>query len=375
MKFAHFFVDHPVFAAVISILITLLGAVALPTLPVAQYPQIAPPTVNISATYPGASAETLASTVAQPIEEQINGVEDMLYMSSQSTADGHLTITVTFKLGADVDKDLVLVENRAQVAVPQLPAEVQATGLVVRKASPDLLLAVHFYSPDNSLDQQYISNYFTLHVRDELLRLQGVGDLGSRAARDYAMRIWIDPDKAAQRNLTVDDVVNALRADNIQVAAGSIGQPPFGPGASAQQLNIQTEGLLTTPQEFGDIIVKRDSAGRITRVSDVARVDLGAADYTTDAYLVVRQPNQGDDEEAERRLPARPRLPDHLQPHRIRRRLDHRGREDARHRHRAGRDRDRGLPADLARGADPDPGHPRRPDRFHDGAEGGRFLA
>jgi len=153
MKFAHFFVDHPVFAAVISILITLLGAIALPTLPVAQYPQIAPPTVNINATYPGASAETLASTVAQPIEEQINGVEDMLYMSSQSTGDGHLTITVTFKLGADIDKDLVLVENRAAVAIPQLPSAVQATGLVVRKSSPDLLLAVHMYSPDNSLDQ------------------------------------------------------------------------------------------------------------------------------------------------------------------------------------------------------------------------------
>jgi len=291
MKFAHFFVDHPVFAAVVSILITLLGAIALPTLPVAQYPQIAPPTVTINATYPGASAETLASTVAQPIEEQVNGVEDMLYMSSQSTGDGHLSITMTFRLGADVDKDLVLVENRAAVAVPQLPAEVQATGLVVRKASPDLLLAVHFYSPDNTLDQQYISNYFTLHVRDELLRLQGVGDLGGRAARDYAMRIWIDPDKAAARNLTVDDVVNALRADNTQVAAGSIGTPPFGKGSAAQQLNIQTEGLLTTPQQFGDIIIKRDAAGRYTRVSDVARVELGAADYTTDAYLIERQPD------------------------------------------------------------------------------------
>jgi hydrophobe/amphiphile efflux-1 (HAE1) family protein len=291
MKFAHFFVDHPVFAAVISILITLLGAIALPTLPVAQYPQIAPPTVTINATYPGASAETLAATVAQPIEEQINGVEDMLYMSSQSTGDGRLSITVTFRLGADIDKDLVLVENRAAVAVPQLPAAVQATGLVVRKASPDLLLAVHFYSPDNSLDQQYISNYFTLHVRDELLRLPGVGDLGGRAARDYAMRIWIDPDKAAQRQLTVEDVVSALRAHNIQVAAGSIGVPPFGPGVGAQQLNIQTEGLLTTPQQFGDIVVKRDAAGRITRVSDVARVELGAADYTTDAYLIERQPD------------------------------------------------------------------------------------
>ncbi|HXQ15564.1 MAG TPA: efflux RND transporter permease subunit [Caulobacteraceae bacterium] len=291
MKFAHFFVDHPVFAAVISIVITLLGAIALPTLPVAQYPQIAPPTVTISANYPGASAETLATTVAQPIEEQINGVEDMLYMSSQSTGDGHLSITVTFRLGADIDKDLVLVENRAAVAVPQLPTPVQATGLVVRKASPDLLLAVHFYSPDNSLDQQYISNYFTLHVRDELLRLPGVGDLGGRAARDYAMRIWIDPDKAAERNLTVDDVVGALRAHNIQVAAGSLGTPPFGQGSAAQQLNIQAEGLLTTPQEFGDIIVKRDAAGRYTRVSDVARVELGAADYTTDAYLIERQPD------------------------------------------------------------------------------------
>jgi HAE1 family hydrophobic/amphiphilic exporter-1 len=291
MKFAHFFVDHPVFAAVVSILITLLGAIALPTLPVAQYPQIAPPTVNISATYPGASAETLATTVAQPIEEQINGVEDMLYMSSQSTGDGHLTITVTFKLGADIDKDLVLTENRAAVAVPQLPSAVQATGLIVRKASPDLLLAVHFYSPDNSLDQQYISNYFTLHIRDELLRLPGVGDLGGRAARDYAMRIWIDPDKAAQRNLTVEDVVGALRAHNVQVAAGSIGEPPFGSSGTAQQLDIQTEGLLTTPQQFGDIIVKTDSAGRTTKVSDVARVELGAADYTTDAYLVVRQPD------------------------------------------------------------------------------------
>jgi hydrophobe/amphiphile efflux-1 (HAE1) family protein len=291
MKFAHFFVDHPVFAAVISVLITLIGAISYQTLPVAQYPEIAPPTVNITATYPGASAETLASTVAQPIEEQVNGVEDMLYMSSQSSADGHLTITVTFRLGADIDKDLVLTENRVAVALPTLPAEVQQTGVVVRKASPDFLLAVHFYSPDNSLDQQYISNYFTLHVRDEMLRQPGVGDLGGRAARDYAMRIWIDPDKAAQRNLTVDDVVAALRSHNTQVAAGSVGAPPFGPGGASQQLNIDTLGLLTTPQQFGEIVVKRDASGRITRVADVARVDLGAADYTTDATLGIREPD------------------------------------------------------------------------------------
>jgi HAE1 family hydrophobic/amphiphilic exporter-1 len=290
MKLAHFFVDHPVFAAVISIMITMLGALALPTLPVAQYPQIAPPTVTINATYPGASAETLATTVVQPIEEQINGVEDMLYMSSNATGDGHASITVTFRLGADIDKDLVLTENRAAVALPQLPAAVQASGLVVRKSTPDLLLAVHFYSPDNSLDQQYISNYFTLHVRDELLRVPGVGDLGGRAQRDYAMRIWIDPDKAAQRNLTVDDVVAALKAHNTQVAAGSVGQPPFGPAAGAHQLDVQTLGLLTTPQQFGDIIVKSDGQ-RVTRVADVARVELGAADYTTDAHLAIKNPD------------------------------------------------------------------------------------
>ncbi|HWE46325.1 MAG TPA: multidrug efflux RND transporter permease subunit [Caulobacteraceae bacterium] len=285
MKLTHFFIDHPVFAAVISILITLLGVIAYPTLPVAQYPEIAPPTVTVAATYPGADAETLASTVAQPIEEQINGVEDMLYMSSQSTGDGHLTITVTFKLGTDLDKAQVLVQNRAQVAVPQLPIVVQQTGLIVRKSSPDILLAVHFYSPDQSLSQQYIANYVTLHVHDQLLRIPGVGDIGSRAARDYSMRIWIDPDKAAQRNLTVEDIVAALKTHNVQVAAGAINQPPVGTGSGAFTYNVETQGLLTTPQQFADIIVKRDAQGRITRIADVARVELGAADYTTDAYL------------------------------------------------------------------------------------------
>ena len=285
MKLTHFFIDHPVFAAVISILITLLGIIAYPTLPVAQYPEIAPPTVTVTATYPGADAETISSTVAQPIEEQINGVENMLYMSSQSTGDGHLTITATFKLGTDLDKAQVLVQNRAQIAVPQLPTVVQQTGLVVRKATPDILLAVHFYSPDQSLTQQYIANYVTLHVHDQLLRIPGVGDISSRASRDYSMRIWIDPDKAAQRNLTVEEIVAALKSHNAQVAAGAINQPPIGGGGGAYTYNVQTEGLLTTPQEFADIIVKRDAQGRITRISDVARVELGAADYTTDAYL------------------------------------------------------------------------------------------
>jgi len=285
MRLSHFFIDRPVFAAVVAILITLVGAIAYPALPVAQYPEIAPPTVNISASYPGASAEVLADTVADPIEEQINGVENMLYMSSQSTADGHVTITVTFKLGTDPNNAQVLVENRVATATPHLPPQVVSSGVVVRKSSPDFLLAVHLYSPDGSLDQGYIANYAGIHIRDEILRLPGVGDIGTRAARDYAMRIWIDPDRAAARNLTVDDILAALRSHNIQVAAGAIGQPPQRNGASAFQLNVEALGRLSTPQQFGEIIIKTDAQGRPTRISDVARVELGAADYSTDAFL------------------------------------------------------------------------------------------
>ena len=284
MKLSHFFIDRPVFAAVIAILITLLGLIAYPSLPVAQFPEIAPPTVTVNATYAGASAETVSETVATPIELQINGVEDMLYMSSQSTGDGHMTITVTFKLGTDLDKAQVLVQNRVATALPQLPLQVQQTGVVVRKSSPDLLMAVHLYSPDRSLDAQYIANYATLQVHDAILRLPGVGDIATRGARDYSMRIWINPDKAAARSLTVEDIVSALRSHNVQVAAGSVNQPPFGPGGGGYQLNVQAQGLLNKPSDFANIILKSDQ-GRITRVSDVARVELGAQDYTTSAYL------------------------------------------------------------------------------------------
>jgi HAE1 family hydrophobic/amphiphilic exporter-1 len=278
-------IDRPVFAAVIAILITLLGAIAYPNLPAAQYPEIVPPTVNVTLTYPGASAETIAETVADPIEEQINGVENMLYMSSQSTGDGKLTITVTFALGTDLDKAEQLVANRVETARAQLPQAVQQTGVTVRKSSPDILLAVHMYSPDKSRDQQYVANYVTLHIHDDLLRLKGVGDITTRAARDYSIRVWIDPDKAAARGLTVDDVVAALRGNNIQIAAGNVGAPPFGPNPSAYQLQVAAQGRLVTPEEFGDIVLKRDSQNRITRVADVARVTMGAADYTTNAYL------------------------------------------------------------------------------------------
>ena len=285
MKFSHFMIDRPVFAVVIAVLITLMGAIAFPNLGAAQYPEIVPPTVNVTLNYAGASAEVLADTVADPLEEQINGVENMIYMSSNSTGDGNLQITVTFKLGADLDKAQELVQNRVTTALPRLPTQVQQTGITVRKSSPDILMAVHMYSPDGSLDQQYVANYVTLQVAPALLRVPGVGDLGTRAARDYAIRIWIDPDKAAARNLTVEDIVTALRSHNVQIAAGNIGAPPFGKTPSAYQLQIQAEGRLVTPQQFADIVVKRDAQNRLTRVSDVARVELGAQNYTTNAYL------------------------------------------------------------------------------------------
>ncbi len=285
MRFSHFMIDRPVFAAVIAILITLLGAIAYPNLPAAQYPEIVPPTVNVTLTYPGASAETIAETVADPIEEQINGVEDMIYMSSQSTGDGNLQITVTFKLGTDLDKAQELVENRVDTAKPRLPQEIQSTGITVRKSSPDILLAVHMYSPDKSLTQQYVANYVTLQVQNPLLRLPGVGDVTTRAARDYSIRIWIDPDKAAARSMTVDDIVTQLRNHNVQIAAGNIGSPPFGDSPAAYQLQVQAQGRLVTPEEFADIVLKRDDQGRITRVSDIGHVELGAATYTTNAYL------------------------------------------------------------------------------------------
>ncbi|MGA2952489.1 MAG: multidrug efflux RND transporter permease subunit [Caulobacteraceae bacterium] len=285
MRLSHFFIDRPVFAAVIAIIIVLVGAIAYPNLSVAQYPPIAPPTVTVNATYPGATAETLADTVSNPIEEQINGVDNMIYMSSQATADGHLTITVTFALGTDPNVAQVLVENRVAAATAQLPPEVVQQGVIVRKSTPDILLAVHMYSPDGSLSQQYIANYEGLHIKDEILRQQGVGDVAIRAARDYSMRIWIDPERAAQRQLTVEDIVGALSTHNVQVAGGSVGQPPFDPGHGAYQLNVEALGRLSTPEQFGQIIVKTDAQGRPTRITDVARVELGAADYTTDAWL------------------------------------------------------------------------------------------
>ena len=284
MRMSRFFITRPIFAAVIAILITVMGAIAYFGLPVSQYPDIVPPTVTVTATYPGADAETVASTVAAPLEQEINGVDNMIYMSSQSTGDGNLTITVTFKQGTDLNAAQVLVQNRVAIAVPRLPQDVQRLGIVTRKTSPDFLMVVNLISPNHTLDRSYISNYALTQVRDRIARLDGVGDARLFGSRDYAMRVWIDPNKAAALNLTAGEIVEALRAQNVQVAAGTLGQPPYARG-NAYQLNVETQGRLTDPQQFANVVVRTDADGRQVHVSDVARVELGAADYAANTYL------------------------------------------------------------------------------------------
>ncbi|MEM7529098.1 MAG: multidrug efflux RND transporter permease subunit [Pseudomonadota bacterium] len=283
MKLPQFFIDRPIFAIVISAFITIIGALSYFTLPVAQYPEVAPPSVQVTAQYPGASAETIAETVATPLEQQINGVEGMLYLSSQATGDGNLTITVTFELGTDLDQAQVLVQNRVSIAEPRLPEEVRRLGVVTQKASPDLLIVVHMFSPDGSRDDLYITNA-AQRVRDELTRLEGVGQVNIFGARDYSMRIWLDPERIAALEMTPGEILSALRAQNAQVASGLLNQQPT-PEAAAFELSLQTTGRLTDVAEFERVIVKRGEEGRIVRLGDVARVELGAAQYTTRAYL------------------------------------------------------------------------------------------
>jgi len=284
MRLSRFFITRPIFAAVLAIIITIVGAVAYVGLPVSQYPDIVPPTVTVSANYPGASAETVAETVAAPIEQEINGVDDMLYQTSQSTGDGRVTITVTLALGTDLDTAQVLVQNRVALAEPRLPEEVRRQGVVVRKTSPSWLMAVNVLSPDGSLDRAYVSNYVLTQIRDRLTRVEGIGDVQVFGARDYAMRVWIDPGRAAALGLTAGEVVAALRDQNVQVAAGTIGQPPYSNGG-AHQLNVETQGRFDTAEEFANLIIRTDPSGAITRLSDVARVELGAGDYGVNAYL------------------------------------------------------------------------------------------
>ena len=284
MKFAHFFIDRPIFATVLSVIMTIIGAVAYFTLPVAQYPEIAPPTIQITASYPGASAETVSDTVAAPIEQAINGVEDMLYITSQATGDGRLAITVTFKLGTDLDQAQVLVQNRVTTAEPRLPEPVRRLGITTQKSSPDLMMVIHLYSDDGSRDQLYVSNYARTRVIDRLARIEGVGQATLFAERAYSMRIWLDPELIAARGMTAGEVVQALRVNNVQVASGVINRLPV-PKPSAYEVAVQTQGRLTDPEQFENIIIKTESNGAQIRLRDIARVELGSLDYSTIGYL------------------------------------------------------------------------------------------
>ena len=284
MRLSHVFIKRPIFAGVIAVIITIVGALAFFGLPVAQYPDVVPPTVTVSANYPGASSETIADTVAAPLEQEINGVDDMLYMSSQSTGDGRLTITVTFKQGTDLDEAQVLVQNRVSLAEPRLPEDVRRQGVVTRKTTPDFLLVANLISPGNKVDRAYLSNYALTQMKDRLARIDGVGEVRIFGARDYAMRVWIDPGRAAARNLTAGEIVEALRSQNVQVAAGAIGKPPES-SAPAYEVNLETQGRFTAPEQFANIVIKSDGEGRLTRLSDVARVELGAEDYGINTYL------------------------------------------------------------------------------------------
>ncbi|KAA3518462.1 multidrug efflux RND transporter permease subunit [Agrobacterium vitis] len=284
MNISRFFVDRPVFAGVLSVLIVVAGLIGMRSLPISEYPDVVPPSIVVRATYPGANPKVIAETVATPLEEQINGVEGMLYMSSQATSDGVMTLTVTFKLGTDPDQAQQLVQNRVSQAEPRLPEEVKSLGVTTVKSSPDLMMVVNLISPDNRYDITYLRNYGVLNIKDRLARIAGVGQVQIFGSGDYSMRIWIDPQQAAEHGLAASDITTAIRAQNVQAAAGIIGGSPSLPGVDVQ-LNVNAQGRLQTPEDFGNIIVKSGANGQITRLRDVARVELGASDYALRSLL------------------------------------------------------------------------------------------
>ena len=284
MKISHFFIERPIFATVLSLVILIAGGLALLGLPMSQYPDIVPPTVEVTARYPGGDPKVIADTVATPIEQEVNGVQDMLYMSSQSTSDGTMTLTVTFKLGTNLDIAQVLVQNRVATAEPRLPDQVRALGVTTKKKSPSMMMVVNLISPGNTYDQTYISNYAFLQIRDVLNRIEGVGDVLVLGAREYSMRVWLDPDKMWSRQLTTDDVVKAIQAQNMQVAAGRLGSEPAPTGTNLE-LTVNTQGRLITPEQFNQILLKHGDRGELVYLSDVARVELGARDYSVASYL------------------------------------------------------------------------------------------
>lgn len=284
MKFSHFFIDRPIFAAVISIIIVMVGAISFTRLPIAQYPDIVPPSVVVTASYPGASPSDIQNTVAVPLEEQINGVEDMIYMQSQCSADGSLRITVTFKTGTNIDMAQVLVQNRVNIATPRLPEEVKSIGVTVKKMSPDMLLFANLISPDGSRDKLYLTNYALTQMKDKLARVEGVSEVQIFGAKEYSMRIWMDPDRLMYLNLSPNQVIGALREQNKQVAAGKLNQPPTDTG-SAYELIINAQGRLKSEEEFGNIIIKYMPDGKVIKLKDVARIELGAYTYSDESYL------------------------------------------------------------------------------------------
>src|SRR3979411_217226 len=277
MKLAHFFIDHPRFATVINVFIVLFGLAASTFLPIAQYPAIVPPTIQITTSYPGASADTVARNVATPPEPAGNGVDKMNYLTSQSTGNGLLAITVIFKIVTDPNTALMLTQSRVQDTLSRLPEDVQLQGVQVKKTIQALLLGVHVYSPDGSRSAEYMSNYM-LRIRDEIARLPGISDFWTLRERQYAMRIWIDPDKAAAYNISANEILSALRAQNSQISAGVLNQPPIS-GNAAYQINVEALGRLQTPHHFDDISVKSSHQGLVTRVRDVGPVELGSGDY------------------------------------------------------------------------------------------------
>ncbi|MGE3145647.1 MAG: efflux RND transporter permease subunit, partial [Pseudorhodoplanes sp.] len=283
MKISHFFIDRPIFAAVVSIVFVILGGVAFLRLPIAQYPEIAPPQVQITGQFPGASAETVAETVVAPIEQQVNGVERMLYIASNSTADGRFSISVTFDIGTNLDFAQVQVQNRVATATPRLPTQVQQIGVTVAKASPDILMVVNLFSPGQARDTLFMTNYANLQVKDVLSRIDGVGSITVFGARDYAMQVWLDPTRLQTLDLTAMDVTRALQGQNIQVASGVLNSPPV-PKQLSFQVAVQTLGRLSDPAEFENVVIKQ-TADAVVRLKDVARVEIAAQDYSSASFL------------------------------------------------------------------------------------------
>ena len=284
MNLSKFFIDRPIFAGVLSLMILIAGLISMRVLPISEYPEVVPPTVVVRAQYPGANPKVIAETVATPLEESINGVEGMLYMSSQATTDGLMTLTITFKLGTDPDLAQQMVQNRVTQAEPRLPEEVRRLGVTTIKSSPDLTMVVHLLSPNHRYDMTYLRNYAVLNVKDRLARIEGVGQVNLFGSGDYSMRIWLDPQKVAEHGLSAGEVVAAIREQNVQAAAGMIGASPSVPGLELQ-LPINARGRLQNESDFANIIVQSTADGAVTRLGDIARIEMGASEYALRSLL------------------------------------------------------------------------------------------